>query len=281
MTNGIVRGLSNADYHAAEGLNNSTLSSFAKSPAHCYALHMAPGRPQRTATPSMMAGTLAHCSILEPLEFDGRYAVRPDGIDLRTKAGKEWAESIPAGINTITAEQRDNADAQRAAVFNVPELADLLAAGEPELSAFWIDPATSMLCKCRPDWVHPLGGGGRVILLDVKTTTDANPKAFAKTVLQYGYHRGAAWYSNGYERATGHQVMAFVFAVVTNSYPFIASACVLDEQFQALGADDCRALLDDYAECKRSGYWPGYSGMNVVSAPAWALPSQELEVSYV
>jgi hypothetical protein len=272
--------MSNAAYHAADGLNNSTLSSLAKSPAHCYALHQAPGRPQRIATPAMMGGTLAHCAILEPHELAARYAVRPAVLDLRTKAGKEWVDCIPAGVDVITEDQRDNAEKQRAAVFNVSELAELLDNGAPELSAFWTDPATGILCKCRPDWMSPAGDGS-VILLDVKTTTDADPKAFAKTVLQYGYHRQAAWYSNGYERATGHQVLAFVFAVVTNSYPFLASACVLDEQFLALGADDCRELLDEYADCKQSGYWPAFTGMNVVPAPAWALPSQELDVSYV
>ena len=277
---GLVAGLSNKAYHAADALNNSTLASMARSPAHCYALHLAPGRPQRIATPAMLAGTLAHCAVLEPLEMAARYAVRHAGLDLRTKAGKEWFDSIPAGLETITEEQRNTADAQRAAVFDVPELAELLAAGEAEQSAFWNDPATGLLCKCRPDWVHPLADD-RVILMDVKTTTDADPKAFAKTVWQYGYHRQAAWYSNGYERATGKQVAAFVFAVVTNAYPFLAAACVLDEQFQTLGADDCRELLDEYAACKRSGYWPGFTGMNVVTAPAWALPSQELEVSYV
>lgn len=280
MENRIICGMSNAEYHSSEGLNNSTLSSLAKSPAHCYALHLAPDRPKRTATPAMMAGTLAHCAILEPSEMDRRFAIKPDGLDLRTKAGKEWSDCIPGGVETITRGHADTANSQRAAVFDVPELADLLGSGEAEQSAFWTDPATGILCKCRPDWVHRLGDG-RVILLDVKTTTDADPKAFAKTVLQYGYHRQAAWYSNGYERAANVQVMAFVFAVVTNAYPFLAAACVLDEQFQALGADDCRELLDEYAECKRSGYWPGFTGMNVVQAPAWALPSQELDVAYV
>ena len=34
-------------------------------------------------------GTAIHSAILEPNNFDKEYHVRPDGIDLRTKAGKE------------------------------------------------------------------------------------------------------------------------------------------------------------------------------------------------
>lgn len=277
---GVIPDMSNADYHAALGVNNSAISSMNKSPAHCYGLHIAPDRPRRESTPAMRAGTLAHCAILEPDAMPGRYAVKPSGVDLRTTAGKEWA-ACHAGLTVITEDQMDTAKAQRAAVLAVPELASLLQLGAAERSAFWRDSSTGLICKCRPDWVHPLPDG-RVILLDVKTTADASPDAFSRTVWTYGYHRQAAWYSQGWAAATGVEVAGFVFAVVCGEYPAIAAAYALDDESLAQGTEEANELLALYADCLHSGAWPGYGeGVQLISLPAWARRSVEIEVGYV
>jgi hypothetical protein len=46
-------------------------------------------------------------------------------------------------------------------------------------------------CKVRPDLYNSKDSG---IVLDLKTTIDASPKGFAKSVRQYGYLFQAAWY---------------------------------------------------------------------------------------
>ena len=280
MTTGIITGMSNGDYHATDAISNSIISSMARSPAHCWALHIDPSRPARIATPAMMAGTLAHCAILEPEAMQVRYTTRPAGIDLRTTDGKAWDESVPAGVEVITNDQTMTADRQRLAVMANPEMASLFALGEAEQSAFWRDEGTGLLCKCRPDWVHPLADG-RVMLVDVKTATDASPQEFSRTVWKYGYHRQAAWYSMGYQQATGKEVAGFVFAVVTNAHPFIAAAHMLDDEYFSMGDDECRSLLDIYAECKAAGKWPAFSGVSLLSPPAWARTSEEVEIAYV
>lgn len=276
---GVIAGMSNEDYHASAGISNSMLSELARSPAHFHALHLAPDRPARIATPSMMAGTLAHCAILEPGALRERYAMRPADLDLRTVAGKEWAK-LNAGREIISAAQYETATEQREAVFAVDELAAILNYGEPELSAFWTDEDTGLPCRCRPDWMQP-NEDGTVTLLDVKTTTDASPEEFARTVAKYGYHRQAWHYSRGFERASGKRVRRFVFAVVTNAYPFLAAAYVLDEETEAQACEEVTELLALYASCKKSNTWPAYgSGCNVIGLPSWARRSTEIEVAY-
>jgi hypothetical protein len=267
---GIIPGLSNDDYHAGPGVSNSVLSSMAKSPAHAYALHLAPNRPKREPTPAMLAGTLAHCAVLEPAELAARYACKPPGHDGRTAAGKAWAALIPRNVEIVDAAKLETAKSQRAAVLETPELCALFAVGEDEQSAYWIDEPTGLLCRCRPDWVHPLADG-RVILVDLKTSADISPEGFAKSIWNFGYHRQVAWYSTGYERASGRQVAAFVFAAVSNDYPFMACAYMLDDAAAQRGASECRALLDRYAECLRTDVWPGYgaAGIQLLSLPAW------------
>lgn len=277
---GLIHGMANEEYHSTPAVSNTVLSSIARSPAHCYALHVAEDRRKQATTPAFFAGTLAHCAILEPDALLERYIVRPEGLDLRTKAGKEWSDALPAGVLMIGADEWATAIAQRDAVRAVPELAELLAEGVAEVSAFWRDDETGLQCKCRPDWVHTLSDG-RVILVDVKTTVDASPQQFSRSVWKYGYHRQAAWYSAGYARAAGVEVAGFVFAAVTSSHPFIGAAHTLDDDYMRIGQDECRSLLDEYADCKLTGRWPAFPGMNLLSPPAWAAQSDEVEVFHV
>lgn len=277
---GLIHGMANEDYHSTPAVSNTVLSSIARSPAHCFALHVAEDRRKQATTPAFFAGTLAHCAILEPAALLDRYMLKPEGLDLRTKAGKEWRDALPAGVLTINADEYATALAQRDAVRAVPELAELLAEGVAEVSAFWRDDETGLQCKCRPDWVHTLSDG-RVILVDVKTTVDASPQQFSRSVWKYGYHRQAAWYSAGYARAAGVEVAGFVFAAVTSSHPFIGAAHTLDDDYMRIGQDECRRLLDEYADCKLTGRWPAFPGMNLLSPPAWAAQSDEVEVFHV
>ena len=277
---GIIHGMANAEYHATAAVSNSVLSSIARSPAHCYALHVAEGRRASEQTAAMFAGTLAHCAVLEPDAVLDRYILKPAGLDMRTKAGKEWKDALSDGVEVIDCAQYETALFQRDAVLSVPELAELLASGVAEVSAFWRDDETGLQCKCRPDWVHTLSDG-RVILVDLKTTTDASPQQFSRTVWRYGYHRQAAWYSAGYARAAGVEVAGFVFAAVTSSRPFVAAAHTLDDDYMRIGQEECRRLLDEYADCKLTGRWPAYPGMNLLSPPAWATAGDDVEVAYV
>jgi hypothetical protein len=270
----LIRGMPNDEYHATAAVSNTVLSTMARSAAHCFALHVSEDRRQRADSPAFFAGRLAHCAILESGALLDRYILKPEGLDMRTKEGKAWKAALPAGVEMLDAEQYTTALAQRDAVLGVPELADLLASGEPEVSAFWTDDETGLPCKCRPDWVHTLSDG-RVILLDVKTTTDCAPQPFSRTVWKYGYHRQAAWYSAGYARAAGVEVAGFVFASVTSAHPFIAAAHTLDDDYLRIGTDECRSLLDEYADCKLTGRWPAYPGMNLLSPPAWAVADED------
>lgn len=257
------------EYHSAERISNSMLSDLAKSPRHFWARHLWPERPRAEPTPAMLAGTLAHCVALEPNEVHKRYAVKPAGLDGRTSAGKSWLANAD-GKEIVSAEQYETACYQAQAVADVPELLALLSSGDSEVSFFWEDAATGIPCKGRADRVHTLSDG-RVILMDLKTTPDVSPAEFARSVWKYGYHRQAAWYSRGYAAAAGVEVAAFVFAAVTNAYPFIAVPYLLDDDAMRRGGSECNRLLELYAECKESDEWPAYGdGVQVISLPSWS-----------
>jgi hypothetical protein len=265
---GLVHDLPAEDYFAAEGVSNSMLSSLNRSPAHCWALHLDPERPTNEPTAAMIAGTLCHTLMLEPATVSQRYVVRPEGVDFRTKDGKAWRDAN-VGRQIVTAEDMATAEAQRAALLAVPELAHALSNGRAEVSAFWIDSRTGLLCKLRADWLHTLPDG-RVIVVDLKTTADADPAEFGRSVWKFGYHRQAAHYTAGLT-ACGIDVAAFLFAAVTNARPFLAVPYMLDDEATRKGAEQVVELLDRFAECRRANHWPAYGdGVQVLSLPAWA-----------
>jgi exodeoxyribonuclease VIII len=266
-------------YHANDAVSNGMLTAMAESPFHCWAKFHNPDRPNSGPTPAMKAGTLLHTALLEPWNMGG-YVVRPDDVDPRTKAGKEWA-ATHEGREIISAEQHDTVRQQITAIHAVPELHMLLTSGVTvaESSVFWKDAATGLQCRARPDLMTD-PTRKHVTVLDVKSTADASPDGFGKSTAKFGYHRQAAHYTNGIE-AQGLTVDAFVFATVTSSYPFIAVAYVLDAEAAAQGFEEVAELLDLYGTCKAANNWPAYGqGLQPLSLPKWAQRSNEIEVTY-
>jgi exodeoxyribonuclease VIII len=265
-------------YHADPSVSNTMLSDMAKSPAHCFALNLAPNRPPRLATDAMLAGTLCHTAILEPGSIAERYVIRPDGIDYRTKDGKTWRDAQVLPI--ISWEDANTAEKQLDAFLRVGALRELRASGSAEASVFWRDAATGLRCRARPDWLHPTGRN-RGKVMDLKTIRDLTPEAVQRAIASYGYHRQAAHYTNGLE-ACGFKVEEFIFGFVSSSYPFLAAAFVLDEETLQQGRDEVAELLMLYAECEAANKWPAFGdGLLVTGLPTWAKRSNDVEIEVI
>ncbi|GAA4400483.1 PD-(D/E)XK nuclease-like domain-containing protein [Quisquiliibacterium transsilvanicum] len=265
---GLHRDMPAEQYHAIQAMSAGGLKRMRKSPAHFYGMQLDPSRPASgDPTPAMKNGTLVHCCIFEPDAVKGRYVVRPDGLSFSTKDGKAWRDA--QSLEIIDGDQLASARAQAAALRALPDLEPLLADGYGEASAFWIDEATGELCKCRPDWVSPAGDG--VILVDGKTCQDASPDGFGRAIWNMDYWLQAAWYSDGFEAATGLRVHGFVFGAVESTWPHAAAAYMLSDDVLDAARRENRRLLNLYAECKRTGVWPGYApGISLIQLPAWA-----------
>ena len=276
---GLVLGMPASAYHAdTDSVSNTMLSSMNKSPAHCWALHLDPQRPQRTPTAAMLAGTIAHTAILEPDNLAREYVVKPADIDYRTKDGRAWRDAQTATI--ITAEDLLVAEQQRAAVMRVPALRTLLESGDSEASVFWRDQATGLRCRARPDKLH-WHNSRSVSVLDIKSINDLTLDSVQRAIATYGYHRQEAHYTAGM-RAAGFDVQEFVFGFVSSSYPYLAAAYVLDDETKQQGADEVGELLALFAECKRSGKWPAFGdGYQLAGLPGWAKRTSEVEVTFV
>jgi exodeoxyribonuclease VIII len=279
------------------GISKTGLDNINRSPAHYHALHLDPRRPPPKKRAGQLEGTLAHCAILEPHLFGQRYVVVPSNAPRRPTAA-QWAaaksnsdsvqaknwwrdfDTLNQGKTIITGKQYDVAMRQADSVRQLHDVDDALKRGQAEVSAMWIDPETGAVCRCRPDWVARYGPR-KVVLLDVKTYADASAWEFRKQIARKRYHVQDAFYSDGYQAASGDEVMGFVFVAVESEYPYAASALMLDDRSRAQGRVDYRRNLDTYAECKRTGIWPSYGQeVQLIDLPSWAMdkPAQEVEV---
>lgn len=256
--------LTNAEYHASPAISKSGLDLIRKAPA-LYRWRQANPTEQ---TPAMRLGTLTHTVVLEPEAFDRSVIVRPEGIDRRTSAGKaDWAafEIEADGKEMITVEEMAKLAAIQQAVHTHPAAAKALA-GRPtiEQSIFW--DVDGIACRCRPDAVTERG-----VIVDLKTTRDASPEGFAKSIAQYRYHVQAAFYSDGYRAAFGEAPRGFVFIAVETEPPYLVAVYVASEAMTQRGRIDYQTDLDTFRRCQESGTWPGYSDAPLtIDLPKWA-----------
>src|SRR6056297_780015 len=86
----IIRNESNEDYHA----NKAISSSHAKLAYKSLQLFKdnEDGLIERKESPAMALGSAIHTAVLEPDEYTNRYIVKPEGLNGRTKEGKEFAK---------------------------------------------------------------------------------------------------------------------------------------------------------------------------------------------
>lgn len=193
-------------------------------------------------------------------------AADPDA-PLMERLRERWAREIGART-VLTADEWRKVHLMRDSAMAHPFARTLLEAdGDVEPSIYWTDPETGELCRCRPDKLVRLPNGMR-ILLDVKTTGDID--RFSASIEEYRYHVQDAFYTEGYTQHFGAEPFAFVFLVVSTTrsagkYPVRCFALTPEEKLA--GRDAFRADLDRYAECKRTGIWPG---IETITRPAWA-----------
>lgn len=247
-------------YHAEPRLNNSSIKQLLKSPAHYQAYLSASREP----TKAMIIGSATHTAVLEPHLFDEQYIVAPDDLDKRTKEGKTaFAELLKSGKTILTASDHAIITAIAQSVLNHFTAKTLLSTGNAEVSIYTdID---GVPAKCRMDWLRP------GLILDLKTTDDASPSGFSRSVAQYGYDVQAAWYIDC-AKAEGLGIETFIFIAVEKEPPYAVGIYELDTDSIEVGRRKYQRALSIWKHCTATDEWPGYSeDIITIQMPAWAM----------
>ena len=251
-----------ATYRAAEAISASDLKWILppRTPAHYHAYKT--GQIKREETRALVIGTLCHLAVLEPDKLGTAFALRPDGLDLRTKDGKAWKEA-QGDKPILDGEEAAMLDGMSAAVAAHPVARQLLEGSKREVSLF-SDHRTGLKLKGRID---VLGEG---FVADVKTAAEGDAANFAAAVFRYNYHVQAAMYCQlaGVEK--------FSFIAVEKVAPFAVAVYTLSPKALQVGLNSLNYALDTIALCTDAGLWPAYSlDEQTLDLPAWAYKQAE------
>ncbi|GGW99131.1 PD-(D/E)XK nuclease-like domain-containing protein [Streptomyces chartreusis] len=184
-----------------------------------------------------------------------------------------------AGKVPLLPKEKLQVDAMAKAVREHRDAGPLLAPGMgiPERSIYWTDPATGVRCRARPDWliIRP----EVTVIVDLKTTTDANPEACSKAIESYSYHQQGALYIDGVQAAgLAPEGARFFYAFQSKKAPYLITVRELADQDQDIGRARNERALRIYAECEQTGIWPDWTGpvptIPQLGMPAWATIRQ-------
>lgn len=257
----------------------------AKTPAHYRAWVDEPVDESESDTAAKAFGKALHCAVLEPEVFERTYIIAREHpyarVSDRLRNAKKPSQGTLDAIaywDAWEAEMAGRIEVSHKDAIRLRGMAEAVRAhpiaglffqgGVSESTVIWTDPRTGLLCKARDDyWREDLWMIG-----DLKSTEDASPRAFARSVVNYGYHLQHAHYTSGRQVLFGREAPRFLFVGVEKEPPYSVGVYMLDADAEARGHELRDRAMDTLDRCLRSDEWPGLPPVvNTLSLPAWAF----------
>lgn len=252
-------------------LSFSSLKAFAESPSTFMEYKLS----KREPTDAMLFGSMLHCLVLEPQDFDKRYLCLDD-VDIcnsiggakprATKAYKEWK-----AVAMAEAGEREIVET------NEYQAAKIIASNVLHNRA-----SAKILDMC---WQHEkpiewefknfvfkgfIDGKGEKAICDLKTCADAEPKKFQRDLINNRYYLQASMYLY----AVGENIPYYIIAVDKNSG---VSVHKLEDKLIEHGMNEYSMLLDRFNECilkdsfnQSYDFWSDrFDGTFIAEKPGW------------
>ena len=263
--------MSNEEYHGKTKYeSSSTVRKVLTSPKK----YLYDKTAESVPTKAMEEGTAVHTFFLENELFKNRYCFKPKAFNGRTKEGKQWMEEH-GHLNILAAEWEENLIHMNHSFLDSPAKIIYDKKGLTELSYFSED-LSGIKAKCRPDWISSDGH----TVVDLKTTQDASPKGFQKSIANFGYHIQSSFYMRVLQNLDV-PVKEFIFIAIEKTAPFCvgvyrASTEMLDE-----GNKKVDEAIDKILWCKENDSYPDYTPNEIetISLPPWMTKKSEQQSS--
>lgn len=136
---------------------------------------------------------------------------------------------------------------------------------EPTLA--WQHKETGIWLRVRPDALPHR----RLHIPDYKTTANASPSAFSKSVWNFGYHMSSALYLDGIQAIFGERPKTFFYVAQEKEYPYVIEIYEIDQQSLTWGGLQNERAIKIFADCLHRDIWPGYnSDVAPITLPKFA-----------
>lgn len=220
---------------------------------------LAPDPPSK----AMILGQALEDLIQRPADFPATYAVRPEGLDGRTKEGKAWAEQH-AGKNIIAASDGDTLSTMAARV------EDLLDRQRPGWRQ-WRQQATlraelrGVKVQARPDWLDAEG-----IDYNLKSCESLDDLTGGRSIANFGYHTQAHLVASCLSCSLDAPPREARLVAVERQAPHRAVLVKLSPAWWPSAQTWLAQSLDLLRECQTTGQWPlVWSESLDVEPPSW------------
>lgn len=255
MTPGVYYDLPFEEYQAIHAINCSKLVAFSKTPAHALV--------EKPDTNGMRLGRAVHAALLEPERFAKEWVTMPEDLTRRGKKWKDFQEENKTAQIISLSEMASIVGIIKSLNSGYYETARKLIAlcDASEVTLVWMDRKHGCLCKARLDLISKSLGA----IVDVKSSTTADPKQWARTAINAGGkpHFQPAWYIDGAKEIVEHPVNMFAWVLCEIKEPFgisVIQACPVPENMPDivyLGELEIEPILEKYLACERSEKFPG------------------------
>lgn len=271
MKQGLYRGMPEAEYRAASGINQSRLKIARHSlQAYRASIQLEDDDDDLDRSGALRLGTAIHAAEASFDLFCRRYVVLGKGMSRSSTEGRRAIEQAGGRDMVLTHVEYGRIMGMRQALHDLPEYQLATMSCLRECAWFWQDPETGLTLK---GLVDILPTAGRAIA-DIKSIRAGycTPERFANQAEELGYDIQAAFYLDGLNGVLPEDKRdQFWFFVVESSAPHIARAFPMDLDWIEVGRQKYRKLLRQVAEAELTGQWVSRVEPTVVRRPEWAV----------
>ena len=297
----VCHGQSDPDYRAAKGLSQSAMKELLISPAHFLARY-GPDAEPFFPSKAMTDGTAIHHKVLEPDTFDATYINKgekpkePTVPEMKALC-KESGHDVPSGAKKADLElllwpEGKPKDRRKALDADTWRMVNNAAAAlrTHDIAGDWFCPGATDYRKHNEVSVYVKHENGQILkgrfdrldtsgevirILDLKTTVNASPREFQRSVVNYSYDLQAAWYMNLARRAFPGRPVEFYFVALERKAPYGISVFKASDNLLHSGQVKMDRALDTYCQCEALNYWPSYEPVvHDLDLPPWAVAKE-------
>lgn len=265
---GLVYGMPEATYHAPKDELSSTGAKLLLDCPAKFKYQVLDGN--RVHRASYDLGTAVHTKVLgvgaEFITYPTEHLTKSGNASTAAKT-VAWADEQRATGKVILSPADGRvSEAMSEAVLSHPLARKLFEReGKSEVSVF--DDSYGIKRRGRFDYLPDDGG----IAVDLKTTMDASPSAFARSVAKFGYHIQRGHYLDILKRATGRE-LDMLFVTVEKDAPYLVAVHKVSQQFAEMGEVEALDAAGIYRRCMEADEWPGHPvKINELAPPMGAI----------
>jgi len=162
----------------------------------------------------------------------------------------------------LTAEEMKTLNAMKDNLFINEKAKELLTGGIIEQSYFWKDLDSGLILKSRPDLMHS------EMYIDLKTCSDASPRAYQREMIDYGYHIQGAMVRDAIRVLENREMNNVINICVETKYPFTVAIYIIDQIALNHAENHIKNLAFELKKCLEKNEWQAYD-IQTIGLPTW------------